>query len=215
MNGRFISFEGPEGAGKSTQIRALVEFLQRRGIQVETVREPGGTPTGEMIRGILQHDTTGEPVCPETELLLFEASRAQLVRRVIEPALAAGRWVISDRFMDSTTTYQGYGRGFPIATVLDINRFAVGATAPDLTILLDLDIGAGLARVARRNTAAGCGADRMEREADAFHERVRRGYLQLARRCPGRIVVVDAARDPGEVTAEVRRIVVERLGVKP
>ena len=214
MRGRFVTFEGPEGSGKTSQIRLLAAHLESRGVRVVLAREPGGTLTGETIRSILQHDAAGEPVTHEAELLLFEASRAQLVRRVIEPALEAGKWVVSDRFMDSTTAYQGYGRGIDLGAVSEINRFAVGTTVPDLTILLDLDVSAGIARLRRRNAAAGNGADRIEREALEFHERVRRGYLELARRYPDRIVTVDASRKPDQVAGDVLRIVAERLGVK-
>jgi len=213
VRGRFISFEGPEGAGKTSQIRLLTVHLESRGISVVLAREPGGTATGETIRNILQHDAAGEAISPEAELLLFEASRAQLVRRVIEPALAAGKWVVSDRFVDSTTAYQGYGRELDLDTVLRIHKFAVGTTMPDLTILMDIDVSAGMARLHRRNAAAGDRADRIERENIGFHEKVRSGYLELARRYPDRIVTVDASRKPDQVAADVIRIVRERLGL--
>jgi len=205
MKGVFITFEGPEGSGKTTQARRLCRRLRRAGCRVVSVREPGGTRTGEAIRDIVQHDVTREPIAPEAEALLFAASRAQLVRRRILPALARGAWVVSDRFADSTTAYQGYGRGFDIQTVLDINAFAVGAAVPRLTILLDVDVGAGLARLVGRRQ--GGRRDRIEREAAAFHERVRRGYLALARRWPRRVRVVDARRAAGAVHEQVWALV--------
>lgn len=201
--GKFITFEGPEGGGKSTQVRRLAERLKAAGHAVLATREPGGTPTGEAIRGILQHDHAGEEICPEAELLLFEASRAQLIQHVIGPALKKGVWVICDRFVDSTAAYQGYGRGFDLATVLDINRFAMGPCAPDLTLLLDVETQTGLKRLTVRNREQNTTHDRFEREQVAFHERVRAGYLQLARRWPERIRVIDGMRDEGAVEADV------------
>ena len=200
--GRFLTFEGPDGSGKSTQAARLTARLREHGIEVVQTREPGGTPTGERIRDILQHDIAGEPICPETEVLLFAASRAQLVRRVILPALERGAWVVSDRFADSTTAYQGYGRGFDVQRMLDINAFAIGPAVPDRTFLLDVDVEEGLRRAARRARASRRELDRMEREATAFHEAVRRGYLELARRWPDRFRVFDT-RKPEPVVAEL------------
>ncbi len=201
--GRFITFEGPEGSGKSTHIRRLAARLEAAGHKVLLTREPGGTPTGEAIRRILQHDATGEPISPEAELLLFEASRAQLVRHVIDPALASGTWVLCDRFMDSTTAYQGYGRGFDIETVLDINRFAVAGCEPDLTLLMDVDIRESLQRMEGRNRLNQTVNDRIEREDVAFHERVRAGFLALSQKWPRRIRVIHAMRQEDEVAASV------------
>ena len=201
--GKFITFEGPEGGGKTTHARRLVEKLQATGCQVLYTREPGGTPTGEAIRGILQHDHAGEPICPETEVLLFAASRAQLVRRVILPALERGEWVVCDRFADSTTAYQGYGRGFPVEQMIAINEFAIKGAQPDLTILLDLPISDGFARLHQR----GGEKDRIEREALEFHERVRAGYLELARRWPARFRIVDPRKEPDVVAEEIWKLV--------
>lgn len=201
--GKFITFEGPEGGGKSTHIRRVAERLRASGIEVLLTREPGGTPTGEAIRGILQHDHTGEAIAPETELLLFEASRAQLVRTVILPALQRGAWVLCDRFADSTTAYQGYGRGFDLETIFMLNAHAMGPCVPDLTLLMDIDVMTGRERLAQRNQAQNTSSDRIEREALDFHERVRQGFLELARRWPKRIRVIQANREPDVVAAEI------------
>lgn len=210
--GKFITFEGPEGGGKSTQIRHLARRLEQAGLEVLLTREPGGTATGELVREILQHDRAGEPICPETETLLFEACRAQLVRRVIRPALDRGAWVLCDRFADSTTAYQGFARGFPIPTVLALNRFAMGVTRPDLTILLDLPVRAGMRRLKGRSGEAG--PDRIEREATAFHERVRRGYRILARRWPKRFRVIRAGQSVDRVSARVWEVVRDEFGLQ-
>ncbi|MEI6148436.1 MAG: dTMP kinase [bacterium] len=206
-HGKFITFEGPEGGGKSTQVRRLAERLKTAGVTVLSTREPGGTPTGEVIRGILQHDHAGEPICPEAELLLFEASRAQLVHHVILPALKKGTWVLCDRFIDSTAAYQGYGRGFDLKAVVDINTFTVGECVPDLTILLDVEIPTGMKRLSHRNREHQTSHDRFEREQIEFHERVRAGYLQLARRWPERIRVIDSMRDEAAVEEDVWAVV--------
>jgi dTMP kinase len=209
--GRFITFEGPEGGGKSTQAARLSSRLSERGINVIRTREPGGTLTGEAIRDLLQHDAAGEAIFPETETLLFAASRAQLVRQRIAPALSRGSWVISDRFADSTTAYQGYGRGFAVDDMLSINAFATNGATPDLTLLMDVDLEIGMERVRKRNEKAGTTHDRMERETRTFHERVRAGYLELADRYRDRIVVVDASKEADEVARAVWTAVVKLL----
>lgn len=201
--GRFITLEGPEGCGKSTMAARLASRLRECGRRVVTAREPGGTPTGEAIRAILQHDAAGESFGPETETLLFEASRAHLCREVILPALRSGAWVICDRFADSTTAYQGYGRGLPLAGLRALNDFAVGAATPDLTFLLDLDVGEGFRRIASRGAAGGPVLDRMEREDRAFHERVRAGYLEMASAEPLRYRVIRADREPDVVFSRI------------
>jgi len=201
--GRFITLEGPEGGGKSTQARRLADRLRSCGLEVLCTREPGGTPTGEVIRDILQHDKGGGPVCAEAEVLLFAASRAQLVRDVILPALARGAWVVCDRFADSTTAYQGYGRQLDVEAVLAVNSWAVGEATPDLTLLLDVDVALGFERLRSRHRAGGPGHDRIEREAMDFHERVRAGYLALARRWPGRFRVIDASGATPAVAAAI------------
>lgn len=209
--GRFITFEGPEGGGKSTQAARLSSRLLERGIDVLRTREPGGTETGEAIRDLLQHSVAGEAICRESETLLFAASRAQLVRQRILPALSRGSWVVCDRFADSTTAYQGYGRGFPVEDMLAINEFAVNGAHPDLTLLLDIDVALGMDRVRTRNEKAGTRHDRIEREHRSFHERVRAGYRELAARFSERFVVVDASRPVDEVARDVWQTVVDRL----
>lgn len=166
-------------------------------------REPGGTRTGEIIREILQHDKAGEPLCPEAEALLFGASRAQLVRQIILPALGAGTWVVCDRFSDSTTVYQGYARGLNLDMILKINEFAINGAIPDLTILMDVPVSVGFERLSERNAARAGRADRIEGEERGFHEKVRTGYLELARRWPRRFRVVDSTRDAEIVTGEI------------
>ncbi len=198
--GFFISFEGSEGCGKSTQIRLLVEALKEDGREALLIREPGGTPIGEHIRHLLQHSADGRAMVPETELLLFAASRAQLVRQTILPALEAGQVVISDRFLDSTTVYQGVARQIPADLVAQINRFAAGTRLPDITFLLDMDSAAALGRV-RQRPAALNKPDRMEEEPLAFYEAVRNGYLAVAAAEPTRFCVLDATR-PAESIAE-------------
>jgi dTMP kinase len=199
VRGSFITFEGPEGSGKTTQAARLADRLRAEGLTVLQTREPGGTRTGEAIRNILQHDAAGEPLCAQAEVLLFAASRAQLVQHVILPALERGTWVISDRFADSTTAYQGYGRGFGPETMLAINAFAVGVAQPDMTLLLDLEIETGMRRMEERNAAGNRGRDRIEREDLAFHRRVRDGYLELAARWPERFRVINSTPHPDEV----------------
>ncbi|MBN1557352.1 MAG: dTMP kinase [Lentisphaerae bacterium] len=212
MRGLFMTFEGPEGSGKTTQAAALVQRLRAAGYRVEAPREPGGTSTGEAIRGILQHDTAGEPICPEAEVLLFAASRAHLVRRVILPALETGAVVVCDRFGDSTTAYQGYGRRIDVDVIRRINALALDGAVPDLTFLLDVEFGTGFARLTARRQAGAAGEDRFERESQAFHERVRAGYLELAEQEPDRFVVVPTNRPRDAVAGEIWTRVQERFG---
>lgn len=163
-----------------------------------------------MIRDILQHDKSREPICPRAEVLLFASSRAQLVEHVIVPALRRGVYVISDRFADSTTAYQGYGRGFPVEEMVRINNFAVGEAVPDITLLLDVDVELSLHRLANRGEGAE-ELDRIEREQRSFHERVRNGYLELAKRWPERIHVLDGRGDVDGIAAEIWALVMESL----
>ena len=211
MNGKFITFEGPEGSGKSTQVKRLVELLEADGIEVLCTREPGGTATGEAIRNILQHNAVDEDIADRAELLLFTASRAQLLSQVILPALERGVWVICDRFIDSTMAYQGYARGMSLETLDQINEFAIFGRKPDLTILLDLDIEKGFDRLEERYADGNASADRFEREARDFHQRVREGYHKLAEREPVRFRMVDAGQAVPAVSAHVWNAVKEVL----
>lgn len=203
MNGKFITFEGPEGCGKSTQIKLLAEKLVAQSIRVACFREPGGTATGEAIRNILQHDAVGEPLADRAELLLFTASRAQLMNQEILPALASGDWVLCDRFIDSTMAYQGFARGMDIATLDRINDFAIYEHKPNLTILLDLEIERGFQRLEERYADGSESHDRFEREAREFHQKVREGYHRLAEREPDRFRMINSDRPIEEVTADI------------
>lgn len=207
--GLFISFEGGEGCGKSTQIAALSERLKAAGHAVVQSREPGGTPLGEAIRKLLQHDAAGEGMHPEAELLLFAASRAQHVRELIAPALEAGQVVLCDRFMDSTTVYQGVARAIDAAQVEAMNQFAIGQTQPDLTILIDLPPEVGLARVHRRSDGQ---LDRMEQEAIEFYQAVRSGYLELAQAEPARFLVLDGSQAIEVLESQIWDAVQRKLG---
>ncbi len=207
-NVMFITFEGPEGSGKSTQIRLLAEFLRARGLSVEVVREPGGTPIGDQVRHVL-HDTANTAMSPEAEVLLYSASRAQLVSQRIRPSLAAGRIVLCDRYADSTMAYQGYGRGLDLGMLAALTEIATGGLKPDLTLLLDLDVSAGLSR--RR--VRGEEMNRLDLEAVAFHERVREGYRLLANADPERWVRIQADRPVDVVAADIREAVLARLPV--
>lgn len=205
-SGFFLSFEGSEGCGKSTQIRLLHEHLIQAGQRVHLMREPGSTSAGETIRHLLQHASEGIGLTPEAELLLFAASRAQLVRERIRPLLHAGDFVILDRFLDSTSVYQGMARGLPEDAVAAVNALAVGGTLPQLTVLLDLDTDTAWARI----HATGRELDRMESQPRAFYEKVRQGYLRLAQENPDRIVIVDASRPPEVVHEEIVKLVQAR-----
>ncbi len=201
--GLFITLEGGEGAGKSTQVRRLAGFFGALGREVVTLREPGGTPIGESIRNLLQYDRSAAAMTPETELLLFAASRAQLSREVIQPALGRGAVILCDRYLDSTTVYQGVARALDVRDVAAVNRFAVGTLLPDLTLLLDLDVTEGL----RRASGRGGPVDRMEGEEHSFYESVRRGYLALAEAEPGRFAVIDASGSEESVADRIREAV--------
>jgi dTMP kinase len=200
---RFISLEGGECVGKSTQIERLAERLRGLGQKVLVTREPGGTPLGESIRHLLKHAPEGRGMTPYTELLLFLASRAELVRKVIMPALDQGTWVLSDRFLDSTTVYQGAGRQLPTEIVERVNAFVVGAYVPSLTLVLDLEPEAARQRQIKRSHPPGSGSfDRMEAEPLDFFERVRHGYAEVAKAHPHRVRIISAAGTVEE-TAEV------------
>ncbi len=196
--GRFITFEGGEGAGKSTQIKLLAETLRGRGIAVVTTREPGGAPGAEEIRRLV---VEGEPGRwdPLTESLLFTAARREHVLRTIRPALAQGTWVLSDRFADSTVAYQGYAQGVPLDKLATLYEVAIGDFEPDLTLVLDMPVEEGL----KRAKARGGGEDRFERMGYEFHEKMRRGYLEIAQSNPQRCLIVAAE---GSVTAVQRAV---------
>ena len=208
MTGLFITFEGTEGCGKSTQINALAARLQDQGQQVLQTREPGGTPLGEAVRNLLQHDEAGVGMSPEAELLLFTASRAQLTRERILPAIAKGEIVLCDRFMDSTTVYQGVARQIDTQAVATINRFAVGDARPDLTILIDLPPEVGMARVHARSDGQ---LDRIEQEAIEFFQAVRTGYLKLAESEPERFLVLDGSASVEVLEQQIWAAVQPRL----
>lgn len=201
----FISFEGPEGGGKTTQIARLKERLTALGRHVITTREPGGTPIGDRVRGILLDRDSH--IAPMAELLLYSASRAQLVETVIRPQLAAGGIVICDRYADSTLAYQGYGRGLSLEALRQITAIATGGLQPHLTLCLDLDPAEGL----RRRHASGEALNRLDALELAFHERVRAGYHALIAAEPGRWAVIDAARPPDQVAESVWEAVRARL----
>lgn len=197
--GFFLSFEGSEGCGKSTQIQLLKSRLEEGDEKVVILREPGGTSVGEEIRHLLQHAKAGEGMTAEAELLLFAASRAQIVREKIRPLLASGTVVILDRFLDSTTVYQGIARGLPLDSVRAINAFATGGTLPQLTLVLDMDPAIAHQRI----HATGRELDRMESQPLAFFEKVRQGYRELAQAEPERMILVDAAREPETIHADI------------
>lgn len=198
--GKLISFEGPEGSGKSTQIALLAKHLQLLGREVITTREPGGTEIGEQIRNIIVHNSKGDEMCAETELFLFAAARAQLVRQVIAPALMQGTVVLSDRFLDSSTVYQGIARNLASDPVQQINHFAVGSVMPHLTLILDVPTEVSLQRIRLRASDL---PDRMERENAAFFAKVREGYLLLAKSMPERFHVVDGTQSEETIAKEV------------
>jgi dTMP kinase len=200
--GAFITFEGSEGCGKSTQVRRLAARLEQAGVRTLITREPGGTAIGEKIRDLLQFAPESFAMTPETELLLFEASRSQLVRETIRPALEQGTVVISDRFFDSTTIYQGVARKLEPEIVARLNEFAVGPDWPDLTILLDIDAATARARMLRRTRPVTV-VDRMEQEPIEFYERVCEAYRDLARREPTRIVLIDGTQTPDEIEGQI------------
>jgi dTMP kinase len=200
--GAFITFEGSEGCGKSTQVKRLASRLEQAGVRVLITREPGGTAIGEKIRDLLQFAPESFAMTPETELLLFAASRSQLVRETIRPALEQGCVVISDRFFDSTTVYQGVARKLEPDIVATLNDFAVGPDRPDLTIILDVDVATARARMARRVRPVVV-IDRMEQEPQEFYERVCEAYRDLARREPVRLRLLDGSRSPDEIETDI------------
>jgi dTMP kinase len=213
--GKFLTFEGLDGTGKSTQIAKLAKALRARGVAVEVTREPGGTSTGEKIRDVILHSaTTG--LSPMAEMALMFASRAQHIHEVIAPALAQGKVVLCDRFTDSTEAYQGGGRKLGSKPVLELHRILCGGLQPDLTILLDNDLATSLERARRRNQANSAkkthkDENRFEQETRAFFGRVRHAYLTIARREPERVAVVEATGTPSQTHAKIFDLVRKRL----
>jgi dTMP kinase len=209
MRGKFITIEGGEGVGKSTQIAALADFLRASGEEVVLTREPGGTQRAERIRELLL-ESVAEPMPPSCELLLVFAGRATHLENVIRPALQRGAWVVCDRFTDATFAYQGGGRGMDMATIALLETLVQGELRPDLTLLLDAPLEIAAARAHERNAARGS-ADRFEGEKQDFFERVRRVYLQRARQEPGRFAVIDATASRDAVADAIRYAVQSRL----
>jgi len=207
--GKFITIEGGEGVGKSTQIAALRDYLGERGRSVVVTREPGGTPRAERIRELLL-ETSTEPMPPTCELLLVFAARATHLANVIEPALARGQWVVCDRFTDATYAYQGGGRGLNVQHIATLEAIVQGELCPDLTLLLDVTLEVSAARASQRNSAAGA-ADRFEREQRDFFERVRAAYLARAAQQPDRFAIIDAGVDRDTVAAAIRDAVRTKL----
>ena len=208
--GKLISFEGSEGSGKSTQISLLAARFEKAGREVVTTREPGGTEIGEQIRNIIVHNSKGDEMCAETELLLFAASRAQLVREIIAPNLLKGVVVLCDRYIDSSTVYQGVARNLSRDPVQQINQFAVGNVLPDLTVVLDVPTRVSLSRISQRASDL---PNRMERENIDFYKKVRDGYLVLARSLPRRFFVVDGTLPEDKIRRLIWAEVKKRLGV--
>jgi len=202
----FITLEGPEGSGKTTQIQLLQAFLTGQGCRVLATREPGGTPIGEQVRKIL-HNPENEAMLPRAEVLLYSAARAQLVGQVIRPALASGVIVLCDRFAESTLAYQGYGRGLDLGALREITAFAVEGIRPDLVIYLDVPVEVGLRRKWAAYEREHAEWTRMDQQEIAFHERVRAGYLAMAAQEPDRWCVIDAEQPVEAVQGEIRRCV--------
>jgi len=202
MRGIFISFEGSEGSGKSTQARLLSDWLRTQGISTILTREPGGTPIGERIREVLLSPDHRE-MDPITELFLYLASRRQHIKELIEPSLKEGKIVITDRFSDSTMAYQGYGRGLDLSLIESLNRTATGGLSPDLTIVLDVDVREGLSR------NLGIKSDRLEIEDIEFHEKVRRGFIEISKKEPKRVFIVETKNGIKKTHDEILAIVRE------
>jgi dTMP kinase len=206
VRGTFITFEGSEGSGKSTQIALVRTYLKKKKKPVLFVREPGGVKISEKIRNILL-DVENKKMGDECETLLYMAARAQLVKEVVAPALKKGKIVLCDRFLDSTMAYQGYGNGVDRAAIMRIGRFATLGIRPDITFFFDIDVQKGLSRISRKK-------DRIERRAIAYHHRVRQGYLAIARREPGRVKRIDATQSKEEIYKVVQRHIDRLLNLR-
>jgi dTMP kinase len=209
--GLFITFEGPEGAGKTTQLQLLRDYFSGHGRECVVTREPGGTPIAEQLRELVKHHSGNEPVFAETELLLFAASRAQHVRFLIKPAVARGAVVLCDRFADSTTAYQGYARQLDMNFIQNLNNYVVGDCRPDMTILLDIRPEDGFKRTAERIETAGQ-HDRIESESIKFHHRVRQGFLEIAQADPARVKIVPAAANAADINKQIVELIENAFG---
>lgn len=207
LSGKFVVIDGPDGAGKSTQVKLLAEWLTGQGVKVAQVRDPGGTAIGDRVRQILL-DRNHDHMCVRCELMLYMASRAQLVHELIRPAIAAGKLVLADRYVSSTIAYQGAG-GLDTKLIHSVAEAAVEGCWPDLTIVLDLPAAAGLNRVRARNSGTQAGLDRMEAKAGDFHDKVRDIFLQIARSEPNRYAIIDAAQPPEKVHEAIKRLIGE------
>lgn len=207
----FLTIEGVEGAGKTSQVSNIISYFEKRGDELLATREPGGTYVADQIRTLLV-ESHGENLEPLSELLLYNAARIQHLKRVVRPALAAGQSVLCDRYTDATVAYQAYGRELSLGTVSQINDWATAGLMPDLTLVLDCPPDIGLARSKARLAQEGSQEDRFEEEALAFHERVRQGYLELAEHQKERMVVIDATPSADEVTEAIHKVLEARLG---
>ena len=208
MMGKFITFEGPEGGGKSTHIKLLAEFLRAQGKDVLVTREPGGTRLAELIRSLVREEIEDPPVV-RSEVLLFLAARAQVVSNVIRPALEKGVWVLCDRFSDSTFAYQGYGRGIDVELLRQLNDFATQGLIPDMTILLDVPLEVSRSRLLERQANTNSSADRIEQAGEEFHRRLREGFLEMAKGAPQRFVVVDSSKELEAVNKNIEEAVLK------
>ena len=211
--GFFITLEGGEGTGKSTQVAALAAFLEDKGLDVVVTREPGGTPEGEAIRNLFTQRTDDMEWSPMAECLLMFAARSMHIEKTIKPAMHAGKVVICDRFTDSTRAYQGYGHGLDLSDIEIIRDISIQSFAPDLTFILDMPVEIGLARAKGRLADDGTGEDRFENMALDFHNRMRDGFLDIASKHRERCVVVNAGREIDEISKELRDVTAERLGI--
>ena len=202
--GMFISFEGPEGSGKSTMLKKTAEWLKGKGYDVLCTREPGGTKLGDYIRSMLKDDSCGESPTNATEVLLFLASRAQHIDKVIEPALKEGKIVLCDRFEDSTFAYQSYGRGYDLNVLRNLNEFATSCYSPSIVFILDISLEDSLKRMQKRQNATQTTADRIEQAGLEFHQKVREGFLDLQKKEPSRKFLIDASRDEDGVWEQIK-----------
>ena len=210
MTGKFITFEGPEGGGKSTHIKLLADFLRSKGKEVLVTREPGGTRLAELIRSLVREELEDPPVT-QSEVLLFLAARAQVVSNVIRPALEKGVWVLCDRFSDSTFAYQGYGRGVEVDLLRRLNDFATQGLVPDMTVLLDVPPEVSRSRLLARQADTKSTADRIEQAGEDFHRRLREGFLAMAKDEPQRFTVVDSSKELEDVSKNIEEAVLKLL----